>query len=223
MKGSYLSDLQIEMVSEILKKYGIESQGLLDELTDHFSGQIEERMKNGVSFNEAFDEFVANNSWLKLRKLEHAYVRYKEKSLRSFILSTLKDLWLSPKVFIIAASIYALLMVIRLDGDWKTVGLTCIHLALFLQFFTLSISALFRFRKRRSQDFGIMARYSFSFFYLLAMPLWLTDSTPITEIYGNINDWVLLGYYALLLQVAYLHLSVFRRASGWEAGRTMLY
>ncbi|MFT6997548.1 MAG: hypothetical protein ACJAQ4_001302 [Cryomorphaceae bacterium] len=38
MNNQYLSDFQLDQVRVVLRKYGIESDDLCDELTDHYAG-----------------------------------------------------------------------------------------------------------------------------------------------------------------------------------------
>jgi hypothetical protein len=216
MNRVYLSESQVESVAAVLSKFGIESPGLMEELTDHFSGEIEEKMKKGESFEAAFDEFVANNSWLKLRKLEHAYVKYKEKSLRRFILDEFKSLWLSPKAIVPVVAVLAVLYLLRQDGDLRFYGVTALHAFLVVQTLTLAIWSVFRYRKYRSVEMTYLVQLGFAMIYFVLFPLWRLDYMSTEEIVVKINEWMILGYYAIVFHLAYLHLSVFRRCMAGE-------
>lgn len=216
MKGIWLSEFQVQKISDILRKYGIESPGLLEELTDHYSGEIEEKMEAGCSFEEAFDEFVGNNSWLKLRKLEHAYVEYRDKSLRRYIIARLKEVWMTPKIAVAIALTLGMFYLLKQGGDFRHYALASIHAVLLIQTLTLAILAILRFRKNKSPELGYVIQFGFAMFYLTLLPLWKLDHTVFRDIFEGVNDWALLTYYFFLFQLAYLHLAVYMRVDAWE-------
>ncbi len=96
MVKSSLDDAQVEQLRAQLKRYGIESPELLAELSDHFGEQMEERMAAGLGYEEAFAQFKAENSWLKLRKLQFKHWEQWAYTVQRLFKSRLYQFFLGP-------------------------------------------------------------------------------------------------------------------------------
>lgn len=215
MNNQYLSDFQLDQVRAVLKKYGIESDDLLDELTDHYAGLLEEQIVNGASFDEAFQAFVSQNSWLKLRKLQHAHWKYSEKSLFKFIWKTLQSLYSFPKLFIPVSAGVLLYYMLAFDSTWSRMLLVGLHLGLILQTLVLFTSAMIKYRHHKILDIGYVVQVSVTVFYaMIIIPTW-------SDTWSVFNPWipsepgvfVQLGYYLFIIHLAYLHYCVYLRGT----------
>jgi hypothetical protein len=214
MKNRYLSEVQLEQVSAVLKKYGIESDDLLDELTDHYARLIEEHMENGKTFDEAFGIFVSENSWLKLRKLQHAHWKYSEKSLLKFIWRSLQSLYSFPKLFIPISAAVLLYYILNFDATWSRMLLVGAHIGLILQTLTLFIIAFVKYRNHKIMDIGYVAQVSLSVFYAMIIPTWF-DTWNVFNPWmpAEVGVYIQLGYYLLIAHLAYLHYCVYQRGN----------
>jgi hypothetical protein len=212
MKSEYLSEIQLEQVSKILNKYGIESHDLLEELTDHYARKIEEEIEEGKTFDEAYEEFVSQNSWLKLRKLQHAHWKYSEKSLFQFMLRSLQELYSIPKVLIPVLIGTTLFYLLKAYNHWAQTTLLVLHVALIIQTLYIFVIAISKSRKYKMLDVGYVAQTSVTVFYALILPTWSDSwslSTPlISSELGIAIQW---GYYFLVAHLGYLHMMVFKR------------
>lgn len=100
-----LTSSQTQLISEVLKKYGIDSPVLRAELTDHYAETIEVQIREGIDFEVAFERFKAENSWLKLRKLQHQHEEIHAKSFLRYFKGFLHEIffgrriWLSYPIF----------------------------------------------------------------------------------------------------------------------------
>ena len=212
MNTQYLSDSELEKVSAVLKKYGIDSPELRQELTDHYAEEIEEKMNEGSSFEEAFAEFKSENSWLKLRKLEFAYQKYLSKSIVKYVGATLKDLWFSPKVFILVALMIGIWKILGLGNPLEFYFLASIHAALALLILAITCISAWNFRKTKSPEVGYVVQVSFTAFYIILLPLWAMDGGLMEEVFEGVSDLTLLSYYLLVIHAVYLYIALFRRA-----------
>jgi hypothetical protein len=214
MKNQYLSEVQLEQVSAVLKKYGIESDDLLDELADHYARLIEERMESGKTFDEAFGKFVSENSWLKLRKLQHAHWKYSEKSLLKFIWRSLQSLYSFPKLFIPISAAVLLYYILNFDTTWSRMLLVGAHIGLILQTLALFIIAFVKYRNHKIMDIGYVAQVSLSVFYAMIISTW-SDTWNVFNPWmpSEVGIYVQLGYYLLIAHLAYLHYCVYQRGT----------
>lgn len=103
-----LTSTQMARVDAQFKKYGVDSPELREELTDHFAAVIWERMEAGASFDQAFSQFVSENSWLKLRKLHWRHLEYSQKSVKRQALYALRKAYAGPLVWLTAIVIWGL-------------------------------------------------------------------------------------------------------------------
>jgi hypothetical protein len=209
MKRKDLTEDQLQQVSSKLRQYGIESPDLLEELTDHYARGIEENMDSGKRFTEAFEEFAAANSWLKLRKLQHAHWNYAQTSLKRFILNSLRQLWFTPRVFWALLVFVGIYVGMRLEAS-ETI-IVVLHAILVIHTLALTVFSALRFRKIRILDIGYAAQAGVTIFYFLLFPLWFgpNEAYPYVDAVGV---WGLTGYFAFMTQLAYLHFRVFQRA-----------
>lgn len=214
MNNQYLSDFQLDQVRAVLKKYGIESDDLLDELTDHYGGIIEDQIDKGSSFDEAFQEFVSQNSWLKLRKLQHAHWKYSEKSLFKFILRSIQSIYSFPQIAAPLAVGVLLYYMLVFDTTWSRTILVGVHVGLIIQTLALFISAILKYRRHKIQDIGYVAQVSVTVLYAMIIPTWSDKWTVFDpSIPSEAGVFVQLGYYLLISHLAYLHYCVYRKGN----------
>jgi len=213
MKDEYLSQVELEQIQSILKKYGIESTDLQEELTDHYAGKIEEQIKNGASFDEVFQKFVAENSWLKLRKLQHAHWKYAEKSLLKFIRGSLMELYSSYRlIFVILAVVWLSFLFKNPSGDAR-IGIVALHFALIFQTIFIAVASFKAFKKYKMVNVGYTFQVSGMIFYVMITPLWsgnLDIFQPIVPAEAGIYAQV--AFYIVIMHLAYVHQCLYQRA-----------
>lgn len=208
-----ITDKQLNRISSQLQKYGIETADLNEELTDHFSEEIEEAMKEGETFEVAFSRFKNQNSWLKLRKLQHARWKEVETSYQKYILHILRDLWLSPKivlVFGLAAVIYVL---INQEEYIQTAIAGLIKGYILIQTGYIAFRLFSMSRRKNASQFSFPFIAIGFVFYLLVMPNVLGGVEFFYPLFkGPFSKWVNYFYVFLLCNVAYIHLLLFFKA-----------
>lgn len=212
MNNQYLSEFQLDQVRSVLKKYGIESDDLCDELTDHYARQLEEQIENGASFDEVFQEFVAQNSWLKLRKLQHAHWKYSEKSLFKFMWNSLRSLYSFPRIAIPISVGVVFYYMLASDTYWTHTVLVSIHVILIVQTLYIFTMAFIKWRSHKMVDIGYAGQVSVSIFYAMILPTW-SDSWSLSSplLPSDVGIFVQLGYYLLITHLAYLHHCIYQR------------
>ncbi|MFT4770637.1 MAG: fumarate reductase subunit C [Cryomorphaceae bacterium] len=161
MNNQYLSDFQLDQVRVVLRKYGIESDDLCDELTDHYAGILEERIEKGASFDEAFQTFVSENSWLKLRKLQHAHWKYADKSIKRYVISLLREIWLTPKVVIAVGLIIGLIALLRLPVEQTLWIFNVVHSALIVLTLYIGVTSIVLLRSDKTHDLTISCEHEY--------------------------------------------------------------
>ncbi|MEM9051450.1 MAG: hypothetical protein AAGC47_05290 [Bacteroidota bacterium] len=213
MKSEYLSEVQLEQIKAILKKYGIESTDLLEELTDHYAGELEEQIKEGSSFDQAFQEFVSQNSWLKLRKLQYAHWKYSEKSLIKFVKGTLAELYTTYRVILVASVIGFLYFLISKNTVETRTSLVVFHLGLIAQTLFIAVMSFRDYRKHRIMDVGYSFQISVSIFYAMIVSTW-SDAFNFFDpsVPAGVGVWIQFGYYVVIAHLAYLHRCLYQRA-----------
>jgi hypothetical protein len=223
MNNQYLSDFQLDQVRAVLKKYGIESDDLLDELTDHYAGLLEEQIGKGASFDEAFQTFTSENSWFKLRKLQHAHWKYADKSIKRYVLSHLKEIWLTPKVVITAGLIAGLVALLRLPIDETQWFFNLVHSALMVLVLYILVSSYAYLRKYKSHDLRATVAMSGSMFYVVFMSFWTTNEALFYPLFSGENAIVLhVIYYVILGHLTYIYSNLFIRAKAQTLRREVL-
>jgi len=213
MNNQYLSDFQLGQVRAVLKKYGIESDDLLDELTDHYAGLLEEQIDKGASFDEAFQTFVSENSWFKLRKLQHAHWKYADKSFKRFVLGLFKEIWLTPKVILTAGVIFGLFLLLRVPIDESQWVFNVIHSALIILTLYVFVSSFVLLKSHKTHDLSVSASMSMSMFYLIFISFWTKGENLFYPLFsGEYALSLHLAYYMLLGHLTYVHYQLFMRA-----------
>jgi len=218
-----LSDLQLDQVRAVLKKYGIESDDLLDELTDHYAGLLEEQIEKGASFDEAFQTFVSENSWLKLRKLQHAHWKYTEKSTKRFLLSLLRDISLTPKVVITGGLIVGIIALLRLLVEETQWIFNVIHSALIVLTLYIVVDSFVLLRSHLRLDLSVSANMSISMFYTVFTSFWTSGDALFYPLFSvEYSFYLHLIYYILLGQLSYVHYHLFMRAKAQISKKRVL-
>ncbi|MGB6036477.1 MAG: hypothetical protein WBG42_09415 [Cryomorphaceae bacterium] len=223
MNNQYLSEFQLDQVRAVLKKYGIESDDLLDELTDHYSGLLEEQIEKGASFDEAFQTFVSENSWFKLRKLQHAHWKYADASIKRYVLGLLRELWLTPKVVITVGLIAGLIALLRLPVEETQWFFNVVHSSLIVLVLYILVSSYAYLRKYKSHDLRATAAMSGSMFYVVFMSFWTTNEALFYPLFPGENAFVLhVIYYMVLGHLTYIYWNLFMRAKTQTSKREVL-
>lgn len=168
-----LSEEDITRLRAQLKRYGIESPELLNELSDHYAEQMEERMAAGLSAEEAFAKFKGENSWLKLRKLEYKHAEQRAQTVQRMLKGQLFQLFLGP----LSLFTYPIIvLIIWLSGQelglWKHYFIA-FHIA--LGFAAVAIMLYIIFAKL------IKRRYFATLFQVALWGLYLAIYVPITS------------------------------------------
>ena len=223
MNNQYLSEFQLDQVRAVLRKYGIESDDLCEELTDHYAGLLEEQIEKGASFDEAFQTFVSENSWFKLRKLQHTHWKYADKSIKRYLLSLLREVWLTPKVVITGGLIVGLIALLRLSIEETQWIFNVIHSALIVLTLYIIVASFVLLRSHKRQDLVTSASMSMSMFYLVFMPFWTSGEAWFYPIFGGEYSFYLqLIYYVILGHMSYVHYHLFMRAKAQTSKRKVL-
>jgi hypothetical protein len=108
-----LTDAQVSLVIDFLKRWGIDSPELVFELTDHYCEVAKERMEQGWSFEEVLDSWKTKKHFLSLKKIQGEFEKsFKEqwtrsqiKALKTVFTST-QLLWLSVCIGVILFATY---------------------------------------------------------------------------------------------------------------------
>ena len=213
MKSEYLNEVQLEQIQTMLKKYGIESTDLLEELTDHYAGEMEERIKEGSSFDKVFQDFVSQNSWLKLRRLQHAHWKYSEKSLFKFVRGSLAELYSSFRLVFVILAIALLYFLLTSQSDTARIGIITLHFALIFQTLFIAVASFRVFKKYKMVDVSYTFQVSAMIFYTMVMPSW-SGTLDIFEpmVSAEAGIFAQMFYYLVIMHLTYVHHCLYQRA-----------
>lgn len=223
MNNQYLSDFQLDQVRAVLKKYGIESDDLCDELTDHYAGKLEEQMESGTSFDEAFQAFVSENSWFKLRKLQHEHWKHADKSIKRYVLGLFREIWLTPKAIISAGLIVGLIFLLRMPFEESQWIFNVIHSALIVLTLYIFVASAVLLRSHKTHDLTVAASLSLSIFYVIFLSSWTSEDALFFPLFsGEYSFFLHVIYYVILGHLSYVYYQLFRRASAQTLKRKVL-
>ncbi|MFT6997547.1 MAG: hypothetical protein ACJAQ4_001301 [Cryomorphaceae bacterium] len=184
---------------------------------------LEERIEKGASFDEVFQTFVFENSCLKLRKLQHAHLKYADKSIKRYLLSLLREIWLTPKVAIAVGLIVGLIALLRLPVEETLWIFNVVHSALIVLTLYIGVTSIVLLRSHKRHDLTVSASMSMSVFYLIFMSFWTSGDDLFYPIFsGEYSFFLLLIYYVFLGHLSYVHFHLFMRARAQTSNRKVL-
>lgn len=100
MAEKELTDAQVSLVIDFLKRWGIDSPELVFELTDHYCEKAKDGMASGLTFDEVLDSWKTKKHFRDLRKIESEFEGImKRKWWRAHLLA-LKRLFFSKQLFL---------------------------------------------------------------------------------------------------------------------------
>ncbi|MCZ4407797.1 hypothetical protein O3Q51_03190 [Cryomorphaceae bacterium 1068] len=119
-----LTDAQVSLVIDFLKRWGIDSPELVFELTDHYCEEAKERMEEGWSFEEVLDSWKTKKHFLSLKKIQSEFERsFKEQWTRSQI-KALKTVFTSTQLLWLSVCIGAVLFATYCGFGIEVLGLS---------------------------------------------------------------------------------------------------
>jgi len=98
-----LSDAQVSLVIDFLKRWGIDSPELVFELTDHYCEKAKDKMEQGCSFKEALDSWKTKKQMKELRQIQSDFEVIVKKKWWKAHLQAVKRLLLSQQLFLFLA------------------------------------------------------------------------------------------------------------------------
>jgi hypothetical protein len=108
-----LTDAQVSLVIDFLKRWGIDSPELVFELTDHYCEKAKERMNKGEPFHEVLDSWKTKKHFLSLKRIQNEFeksfkkqwTRSQMKALKT-VFTSIQLLWLSVCIGVVLIATY---------------------------------------------------------------------------------------------------------------------
>jgi len=98
-----LTDAQMSLVIDFLKRWGIDSPELVFELTDHYCEKAKDKMEQGWSFEKALDSWKTKKQMKELRQIQSDFEVIVKKNWWKAHLQAVKKLLLSRQLFLFLA------------------------------------------------------------------------------------------------------------------------
>jgi hypothetical protein len=95
-----LTDEQVSLVIDLLKRWGIDSPELVFELTDHYCEKAKEMIEQGWSFERVLDNWKTKKHMKELRQIQSDFEVIVKKKWWKAHLQALKKLFLSKQLFV---------------------------------------------------------------------------------------------------------------------------
>lgn len=130
MAEKELTDAQVSLVIDFLKRWGIDSPELVFELTDHYCEKAKERMSSGSTFEEVLDSWKTKKHFRDLRKIESEFEGIMKRKWRRSLLLALKQLFFSQQLFLFAGVMATMLLSYKVGfgSYFSAVALICASL-----------------------------------------------------------------------------------------------
>ncbi len=168
---SNLSDETTDRLGVQIKRYGIESPELLAELTDHYAHQMEERIKEGMSEEEAFARFKSENSWLKLRKLQYKHWEQGADAMHRLLKAQLLQIFAGPLGVITYPLIISLWWLFGRDLSAEKGLLIAVHFSLAAIVTALIIGFVVNRQQKHRFYASVLQLSLFELYLLIYIPL----------------------------------------------------
>lgn len=97
-----LTDAQVSLVIDFLKRWGIDSPELVFELTDHYCEKAKDKMEQGWSFENALDSWKTKKQMEELRQIQSDFEVIVKKKWWKSHLQAIRKLFLSKQLFLFA-------------------------------------------------------------------------------------------------------------------------
>ena len=110
-----LSNKQLKKVDQYLKRKGVEFWDVRYEFTDHIACTLEQKIAQGITFEEAFKEIEQDFSRNVLKKHQRQVRKELNKVLVKSYFKSLKDIVLSP-LYVISFFVFGYIMVYVLNN-----------------------------------------------------------------------------------------------------------
>lgn len=130
-----LTDEQVSLVIDFLKRWGIDSPELVFEMTDHYCEKAKEKMEQGLSFEEVLDSWKTKKHFRELKTLQSDFEVIVKKKWWKAHLQAIRKLFLSKQVFLFAGVLG--LMFLSYRFDWGQLFSVVALLAALLTWFAM--------------------------------------------------------------------------------------
>ncbi|MGB6036476.1 MAG: hypothetical protein WBG42_09410 [Cryomorphaceae bacterium] len=95
-----LTDAQVSLIIDFLKRWGIDSPELVFELTDHYCEKAKEKMEQGGSFEKVLDSWKTKKHMIELRQIQSDFEVIVKKKWWKAHLQAVKKLFLTRQLFL---------------------------------------------------------------------------------------------------------------------------
>jgi len=110
-----LTDAQVSLVIDFLKRWGIDSPELVFELTDHYCEKAKDKMEQGWSFEKALDSWKTKMHFRELRKIQSDFEVIVKKKWWKAHLEAIKKLFLSKQLFLFLGALALMFLSYRFE------------------------------------------------------------------------------------------------------------
>lgn len=93
-----LTDAQVSLVIDFLKRWGIDSPELVFELTDHYCEKAKEKMADGWSFEKVLDSWKTKKHFLSLKRIQSEFEKSFKKQWTRSQIKALKTVFTSTQL-----------------------------------------------------------------------------------------------------------------------------
>ena len=98
-----LTDAQVSLVIDFLKRWGIDSPELVFELTDHYCEMAKDKIEKGWSFEEVLDSWKSKKHFLSLKRIQSEFEKSFKKQWTRSQIKALKTIFTSTQLLWIIA------------------------------------------------------------------------------------------------------------------------
>jgi hypothetical protein len=110
-----LTDVQVSLVIDFLKRWGIDSPELVFELTDHYCEVAKERMEQGWSFERVLDSWKTKKHMKELRHIQSDFEDTVKKKWWKAHLQAIRKLFLSKQLFVFSGVLVLMFLSYRFE------------------------------------------------------------------------------------------------------------
>lgn len=111
-----LTDVQVSLVIDFLKRWGIDSPELVFELTDHYCEKAKDLMQHGWSFEKVLDSWKTKKHFRELKTLQSDFEQISKKKWWKAHLMAVKKLFLTRQFFAFFGVIVLMLLSYSFGG-----------------------------------------------------------------------------------------------------------
>ena len=132
-----LTDAQVSLVIDFLKRWGIDSPELVFELTDHYCEKAKEMIEQGWSFERVLDSWKTKKHMKELRQIQSDFEVILKKKWWKAHLQALRKLFLSKQLFAFGGVLVLMFLSFRFSAGFafSIVALVCALVTWFVAFY----------------------------------------------------------------------------------------